>query len=380
MKYKYIFRKRKRKHKKFYIKIRHDIYSRKKFKFNSKKNKKNKIATGTIYKKSIYNKKIYKIAIDAPETLSFDNDNMNSTLEFFNKIRDISDNKKRLFIKMKYLKYITPAAALVLVSELDRLCCLHKTKIGVVDFNKWDNNIKNIFNDIGMYDFLDIKLSRKKRDSLINSNVNSNIIYLKFKSGINIDDGEKLEILNEIETIINNNNNNNNNINGKKTLKVGITEAILNTHHHAYPDNFINNSIYKDKKWWILGYINMDDNNIKIMIYDQGITIPDTLDEKKYMIFNKNDAEKIYTAVETDKSSTNMSNRGMGLQSIKMYAKKSDNGELVIISKKGYYKYAKNIDKIDSKLLKLDLKGTLISWNGSIESEINIDETLYEEE
>ncbi|MEI0490415.1 hypothetical protein [Brachyspira pulli] len=364
--------KRNRKHKKFYKKLLHKKHTIKKFIYKLKEKRKRRVATGSIYKKSRHKRKD-KLEIDIPKVLSFD-ENTCETLVFFNKIREISDNKKRLFINMKYLTYITPEAALVLVSELDRLCTLHKTRIGVYDFNKWNNEIKTIFNDIGMYDFLDIKLSRKEK-GYITPNNNNTIRYLKFKSGTSGNEGRKLQIVNEIESLINENS-----INGKKTLKVGITEAILNTHHHAYPDDFIYNSIYKLKKWWILGYININDNNMKIIIYDQGKTIPKTLDLKRYVIFNKNDAEKIRIAVETSESSTKLENRGKGLKSIKKYAKKSDNGELVIISRKGYYKYTKNSDDIESKLLDYNLQGTLISWNGCIKSEIDIDETLYEEE
>ncbi|WP_142950316.1 hypothetical protein [Brachyspira hampsonii] len=369
---KHFFIKKNRKHKKFYKKLSHKKHTIKKFRYELKKKRKSGFATGSIYKKSIHKKKD-KLEINIPKILSFD-ENLYETLVFFNKIREISDNKKRLFINMQYLTYITPEAALVLVSELDRLCTLHKTKIGVYDFNKWNNEIKNIFNDIGMYDFLNIKLSRKEKRYIIPSN-NSNIIYLKFKSGTSGNEARKLQIVNEMESLINENS-----ISGKKTLKVGITEAILNTHHHAYPNDFIGNSIYKLKKWWLLGYININDNNIKIIIYDQGKTIPKTLDLKKYFILNKNDAEKILTAVETSESSTKLENRGKGLKSIKKYAKKSDDGELVIISGKGYYKYTKNNDTIESKLLADNLQGTLISWNGCIKSEIDIDETLYEEE
>lgn len=369
---KYFFIKKNRKHKKFYKKLLHKKHTIKKFRYELNKKRKSGFVTGSIYKKSRHKKKD-KLGINIPRILSFD-ENLYETLVFFNKIREISDNKKRLFINMQYLTYITPEAALVLVSELDRLCTLHKTKIGVYDFNKWNNEIKNIFNDIGMYDFLNIKLSRKEKRYIIPSN-NSNIIYLKFKSGTSGNEARKLQIVNEMESLINENS-----ISGKKTLKVGITEAILNTHHHAYPDDFINNSIYKLKKWWLLGYVNINDNNIKIIIYDQGKTIPKTLDLKKYFILNKNDAEKIRIAVETSESSTKLENRGKGLKSIKKYAKKSDDGELVIISGKGYYKYTKNNDNIESKLLGDNLKGTLISWNGCIKSEIDIDETLYEEE
>lgn len=360
-----------KKNKKFYKKLSHKKHTIKKFIHELKRKRKRRVATGSIYKKSRHKKKD-KLEIDIPKILSFD-ENLYDTLVFFNKIREVSNNKKRLFINMKYLTYITPEAALVLVSELDRLCNLHKTKIGVYDFNKWNNEIKNIFNDIGMYDFLNIKLSRKEK-GYIRPN-NSNIKYLKFKSGTSGNEARKLQIVNEMESLINENG-----ISGKKTLKVGITEAILNTHHHAYPDDFMNNSTYKLKKWWLLGYININDNNIKIIIYDQGKTIPKTLDLKKYFIMNKDDAEKIRIAVETSESSTKLKNRGKGLKSIKKYAKKSDDGELVIISGKGYYKYTKNNDDIESKLLNNDLKGTLISWNGCIKSEIDIDETLYEEE
>lgn len=368
-----LFTKRKKKNKGYWKKLIHTIISKKKFMYELRKRKRHEISTGSKERKykDIYTSKIPPI--DIPTVLCFDR-NLNETLNFFNKIRKVGDNNERLFIEMRYLKYISPEAALVLVAELDRLCILSGKRIGVRYFNKWNEQIKTIFKDIGMYEFLHIELSRKQKLSHIQNDSNS-IKFLKFRAGIDINYGRKVEIIDDIKKLVNNSEE----LNGRKTLKVGLTEAILNTHHHAYPNDFIENSIFKEPKWWVSACFDSSNNNMKLIVYDQGKTIPGTLDLKKYRVFNESDSEKIKTAVETSESSTKLANRGKGLKSIKQYAKNANNGELVIISKKGYYKYIKNADMIKTFNMGQALEGTLISWNGCIESDIDIDKSLYKE-
>mgnify|MGYP004527112629 FL=1 len=368
-----LFTKRNKKNKNYWKKIIHTIFSKRKFMYELRKRKRHGISTGGKDKK-YKDKYISKITpIDVPAILCFDK-NLCETLDFFNEIRKVGDNNKRLFIEMRYLKDISPEAALVLVAELDRRCILSGKRIGVQSFNKWEIKIKTIFRDIGMYEFLHIELSRKQKLSNIHDDSN-NIKFLKFRAGVDIDYGRKVEIIDDIKKLINNYEE----LNGRKTLKVGLTEAILNTHHHAYPSDFIENSIFKKPKWWVSACFDSNNNNMKLIVYDQGKTIPGTLDLKKYVVLNESDSEKLKTAVETSESSTKLANRGKGLKSIKQYAKNANNGELVIISKKGYYKYIKNTDTIKTFNMRLALEGTLISWNGCIESDIDIDKSLYKE-
>lgn len=368
-----IFIKRKKKNKNYWRKNFHNIISKKKFLYELRKRKRHGVSTGSMERK-YKDRYISKITpIDVPTILCFDR-NLDETLNFFNEIRKVGDNNKRLFIEMRYLKDISPEAALVLVSELDRLCILSGKRIEVRYFNKWEEQIKTIFRDIGMYDFLHIKLSRKQKLSQI-CNDNNSIKFLKFRAGVDIDYGRKVEIIDDIKKLLNNSKE----LNGRKTLKVGLTEAILNTHHHAYPNDFIKKSIFKAPKWWVSACFDSSNNDMKLIVYDQGKTIPCTLDLKKYGLFNESDSDRIKTAVETSESSTKLANRGKGLKSIKQYAKNANNGELVIISKKGYYKYIKNADNIKTFNMGQALEGTLISWKGCIESDIDIDKSLYKE-
>lgn len=61
------------------------------------------------------------IPIKVPEIMDL-NENFESTVSFFLKLRDIcDDDKKRFFLDFKQLKHISPAAALAFTAEIDRV-------------------------------------------------------------------------------------------------------------------------------------------------------------------------------------------------------------------------------------------------------------------
>lgn len=367
-KYRYLPKKKKKK--KYWIKKKMMFYAykkhktklnKKRFKHSNSKDSKNKSSHPQ------------NIEIKTPEIICFI-ENVEQTLKFFSGLREMVDNKKTLSIDLKPLKKISIEAALVFVSEVDRFRSIKKSGIKLYDEKKWNIDIISQFNDIGMFELLNINITKKMRSI---NNYNSNIKFLKFSSGetANKDSRDKIltaldELVGDIEII------------GRKHLQRSLGEAMTNTAQHAYPEDFVEKSLFKDKRWWVSASIDKDRHILRFSIYDQGKTIPGTLKLELYKdiwdrVTNSLDSNRIKVAIESNKSSINLKYRGKGLNDIKKYAEDIDEGELMVISRKGFYNYKKNEESI-TKELDISLDGTLISWKGCIKGD-SIDELLYKQ-
>lgn len=320
-----------------------------------------------------------RIPIKAPAGVCF-HKNLEQTLKFFNDLRGLADTKKLFSIEFEHLSYMSAEASLVLVSEVDRLRCLKNSKIRLSNTKHWKEHIKIQFNEIGMFDLLNIDHRPKDVKKYESKKNDSDVTFLKFISGETADPGKGTQIITSLQELVRDK------MSGKKYLQSGLGEAMTNVVQHAYPDDFIKESKFKSKKWWVSASFNKNTSILTFMIYDQGKTIPGTLkidmiDTLKYLKsfalkFNiELDSHKTRAAVETSKSSTNKKNRGKGLTDIKKYAENVSKGELTIISRKGYYSYKKDVPS-EIKELPIPLKGTLIYWRGCMDGK-NIDKMLY---
>jgi hypothetical protein len=158
-------------------------------------------------------------------------------------------------------------------------------------------------------------------------------------------------------------------------LHSGLTEAITNVSHHAYPDSLQINGA--DKNWYLTGSFNKNSGELKIAFYDQGIGIPKSLPasevwEKVVQFLTKFslDEKRLHStllkaAVQLDRTSTAESDRGKGLPDLLEFINQRKDGYLSIISLKGLYKYtiSNGSENIKSKALKNELPGTLIIWS-----------------
>lgn len=159
----------------------------------------------------------------------------------------------------------------------------------------------------------------------------------------------------------------------------GLTEAVTNVTHHAYPDE--GKFSRRDKNWYLSGSFDEKQKVLKIVFYDQGIGIPKSLPASKVwekalvilskipIIDRKKDEVLLKAAVEMDRTSTGTNDRGKGLQDLLEFVKQRDNGYLSIISHKGLYKYSmkRGREKVKSVSFERSLLGTLIIWNVVLE-------------
>lgn len=139
-----------------------------------------------------------------------------------------------------------------------------------------------------------------------------------------------------------------------------VNEAMTNVCHHAYKNG--------GGQWWIFATIS--NNRIFVAMHDRGASIPATLLEKPEIldyltgrIWRQGRADgKLISAASEGRTSTKLPHRGKGLPEMLQFAKASENGELAIYSRHGFFRFSDH-EKIESigRLTK-PIVGTLIVW------------------
>lgn len=304
----------------------------------------------------------YRVTLPAPEILDV---SKNETLYFLNELRKYADDRLcALYVDFKPIKYITPSCALVLASEFDRMSRIRgkRNRIQVVDFDKWDTNIKVLLRDMGMFDLLNIRNIPKDFSS---ETCDNKIRFFKFIVGNSIDGSSAIKFKDTINSVIAG-------VPNEKKLQIAITEAMDNVFNHGYPDDFIQKSKLKYRLWWLSASIDTQKNILHLMFFDQGIGIPQSLPRIHPGLFGKivelfdTDDKIIKAATQAGRSATGKKYRGKGLPQIIGYVCSYDKpGYIRIQSGKGIYEKIKNNDKktVDKLYtVQYDIHGTLLEW------------------
>jgi hypothetical protein len=106
-----------------------------------------------------------------------------------------------------------------------------------------------------------------------------------------------------------------------------------------------------------------------IMILDQGVGIPNTLDANLLDLIaaalgdfklRPTDGYMIKAATELHRTSTSQATRGRGFRDMKRFVDTCDDGELRVMSNRGTYAYVKGQETIDDH--DASIGGTLIEW------------------
>lgn len=312
-------------------------------------------------RKTVHKKILYREKLIAPKVLNLAN---GETLKFLNDIRKNADDVRcSLYIDFKNIESITPGCALVFASELNRISIIRgkKNRLKVIDFNKWNTNIKFLLRDMGMFELLNIPNIPKE---FLKTEHDSDIKFFKFISGDSINGEKPIKYREVIKQVVSG-------VPNEKKLQIAITEAMDNSLYHGYPNDFIETSRLKEKRWWLSASLNTKNNSLNFMFFDQGIGIPKSLPKVHPKLFKKlltlfdPDDRIIEAATIAGKSSTGKKYRGKGLPQIIDYVSSYDkNGYIQITSGKGTYKLTKNEKKIvkKSSLNEYDINGTLIEW------------------
>ncbi|MDL4445542.1 MULTISPECIES: hypothetical protein [Klebsiella] len=322
-------------------------------------------------------KKKKGLILTLPPVMDFSN-NYAVTVQHINAIRMLSERKgipsagyQLASVNFCNLKKISTSAALVLTAELSKWDDALRQRL-TPKLAGWDIDILRNFYELGFFDLF--KKSKSLRLDFGNESPANKgkrfVKYLKGKCGevakTKVLKGEIIDLVGEsIEKWI--------------FLHSGLSEAITNVSHHAYPVEYG----YKeyDKNWYLTGSYNIESKVLKIVFYDQGVGIPKTLPaskvwEKALTVLAKissleryRDEELLKAAVELDRTSTEEDDRGKGLQDLLEFIRQRENGYLSIMSLKGLYKHSMNqgITKVKTESFASPICGTLIIWSVSLE-------------
>lgn len=312
------------------------------------------------------------LIITLPDTMNF-NDRYESTCVYINAIRRLTDKptqKKTYKLKevcFDYLKSISTSAALVLTAELSKWDDAIRQNL-TPNVKNWDNDILRRFKELGFF-----SLFKNSPDELRNVKItegaNINLVkYIKGKCG----DAKKTRVLkDEIKMIVGDD------IRKWTFLHSGLTEAITNVSHHAYPEQY--DFVENDKNWYMSGGFDRRTKELKVVFYDQGIGIPKSLPTStvREMVFEfisnlnidaaerRKDATLIKAAVQSSRTSTGKPDRGKGLQDLLEFIRQRQNGYLSILSLRGLYKFTvrHSVETSKSEHFVSPIPGTLIIWS-----------------
>lgn len=311
------------------------------------------------------------ITINLPEKMNF-SENYEITAEYMKAIRKISGlrakkrkDHKLSSVNFNNLKTISTSAALVLTAELSRWDDAIRQNL-TPDVCNWTPEILHKFKELGFFNlFLKSPIELCENSDTKPSNVNL-VKYIKGKCG----DNDKTRTLKkEITQIV-----------GEDILKwtflhSGLTEAITNVTHHAYPDKYAFSE--SSKTWYLSGSYDRSTKILKVVFYDQGIGIPKSLPASQIwekvlsslsvipLADRMKDAMLLKAAVQISRTSTGAPDRGRGLQDLLEFIKQRKDGYLSILSLKGLYKFMMNDGKEATKTEHFNNKilGTLIIWS-----------------
>ena len=300
------------------------------------------------------------VSIRCPRIMSLV-ENFDGVIELLEIIRQQGNRQDgRVYINFKEIEEISPGAALVFAAELDRLNRVlgrRGRKLTTIDVEKWDRRVRNRLKDMGFFELLNAQATKMDESDA------SGIKYIRFRSGVKvlgnaIDDLMKLDL----ERIFGDDS-----IPKRHKLYAAVAEAMTNVVHHAYPDRVSNVM----PNWWLSAAHNANTNEIRILLYDQGCGIPETL-PKKYRerfweLVSKTDADLIRNAHDLARSASFQRHRGYGLdKDIRKYVQSVNcMSAYQVTSLRGQYTLKKELDgeeKISTRNYERSLPGTLIEW------------------
>jgi hypothetical protein len=153
----------------------------------------------------------------------------------------------------------------------------------------------------------------------------------------------------------------------RRRMNEALKEAMYNTQDHAYEKsgewprlNF---------RWWLGGFIIPANNEMMLILVDQGIGIPESLSAHPGEMIRSfltsgstrpSDAQMIQFATTLFRTSTGESGRGRGFRDMKRFVDESADGDLRVLSNRGCYHYMKEGEQISN--FDRSIGGTLLEW------------------
>ncbi len=303
------------------------------------------------------------VTLYPPADLSFER-TYNDTVKFLNHFRDTTlPQSKRVFVHVDLttVQKISVPVAIVLAAEFDRWRQLKGLNLKVNDAEHWSPKVRLLFSDLGVFDLLSVKKPRQSGSHNID-----NITLTPLQTGLRLD-GQKLNRLQtRFRDILEG-------FTSNPGVYDGLAEAVENAIYHAYPKDYKPIHQFAGHRWWGAGCLDRETNRLRFFVFDQGAGIPFTLpsnalyeDVREWIAKNSagvlpNDTVMLRAALETGRTRTGASHRGLGLRKMADVIAGTDAGYLRIISRRGEIVYHSN-GKLESRVHTESVGGTLIEW------------------
>ncbi len=186
------------------------------------------------------------------------------------------------------------------------------------------------------------------------------VVKWKFTTGNNVDGSEYENILKHLDAALDER--------IQKDLFKAFSEAMTNTHQHAYIDERPEGPVFKsNESWW--SFSQVKDDILHVVFCDLGIGIPGSLPTaqpgwfltiQKMFPDGQDDGKVIREALSISKTRTGLEHRGKGLGQLFAAIKDIDAGYFSILSRRGGYLFEGGKER--TRTYKESIGGTLIEW------------------
>ena len=280
------------------------------------------------------------------------------------------DRFNRMRVIFKTIVTLAPGAALVLAAEIDRWRRDFGFKPVPFEIENWNPQVRDRLIELGLFDLLDVPANRRPPEQTTPNQTK----MIRLLSETKAPGAACTTLRNQLETVAGT-------VPARTYFHDGVSEAMANVGHHAYPPAMADAAVpWLKDRWWATGSYNPKNGSLRVLFYDQGVGIPATLlskvakDEKQKNLLkwifaelarlngDKSDEGKLIQAALTfPRSSTGEANRGYGLTDIRAYVENSRAGTLRILSGRGEIAYVRG-GNMETKNHKARFTGTLIEW------------------
>ncbi|GGG60020.1 hypothetical protein GCM10011415_02440 [Salipiger pallidus] len=313
-----------------------------------------------------------------------------------NWVKEIPNRLPRIstFYDFSKIESISVSAALVIASCYDRARRMSGITPPAINYGEWPQDVFQVLHDVGFFEFVGHVgvgsgipvhiggVSGRKVTSAV-SGTNANGLeecsdrVLELLRFLSVDDEYAEQLLIDINSV--------------------VSEAMINVARHAYPKEFVENSEYDTiGQWWFAAQADRDKREIRVVVYDQGATIPGTLPQREWFKhavetimrsvvpdfdYDRDKAERIGThdqhyinySMKKGKTQTQDPQRGLGLPQMQSLIDLCDDGSISIVSRYGFYRYSKGTG-ITKSGLSTELEGTLVEWRLSLPAGVETNE------
>lgn len=160
----------------------------------------------------------------------------------------------------------------------------------------------------------------------------------------------------------------------RRKLVGAIIEAMSNAHEHAYRNKGDIPTL--PHRWYMSASVHPENHEVQIILADQGMGIPLTLDLSLFDQLKASDGAirtlvdslrgkhsdglAIKAATELWRTSTRQRGRGRGFRDMKAFVDACPDGELKVLSNRGSYHYVAGAESYADE--SLSICGTIIRW------------------